>query len=277
MASRVRHDDLVSARRLPSTRPNLPTVERTGGPANQPSWHPDPTGRYEYRYYNGTSWTADVSTGGVRYVDPAGVAQPASGWVGPTSQPPQHRDRLATASLVLGIVGICLAWVPVLFVVGVICAVIAVVFAIVARGRTPRDTRGFIGAGLATGAAGIVVAAVGVWTTTLVFNAVDDYDNPPLSEVVITECSLEDGRVQVRGTLENVGDRASRFRVVVLIPARGMERRQVSIEVGRVEPGESESFGQVLESRGAEPGGLGDGCPIVRVTGPLPFGVEIET
>ena len=35
-------------------------------------WYPDPTGRFEQRYWNGTGWTADVATGGATSVDPAG-------------------------------------------------------------------------------------------------------------------------------------------------------------------------------------------------------------
>jgi len=33
-------------------------------------WYPDPTGRFEYRYFNGRDWTTDVSTGGRRFIDP---------------------------------------------------------------------------------------------------------------------------------------------------------------------------------------------------------------
>ncbi len=33
-------------------------------------WNPDPTGRHEYRYWDGGTWTADVSDNGVASVDP---------------------------------------------------------------------------------------------------------------------------------------------------------------------------------------------------------------
>ncbi|MGA0270730.1 MAG: DUF2510 domain-containing protein, partial [Ilumatobacteraceae bacterium] len=39
-------------------------------------WYPDPLGRYDHRWFNGTSWTADVSTDGVRQVDPLGITSP---------------------------------------------------------------------------------------------------------------------------------------------------------------------------------------------------------
>jgi hypothetical protein len=34
------------------------------------SWQPDPSGRHQYRWWNGTTWAADVSDGGVSSRDP---------------------------------------------------------------------------------------------------------------------------------------------------------------------------------------------------------------
>jgi hypothetical protein len=34
------------------------------------SWQPDPSGRHQYRWWDGTSWAADVSDGGVSSRDP---------------------------------------------------------------------------------------------------------------------------------------------------------------------------------------------------------------
>lgn len=39
-------------------------------------WYPDPLGRYDHRWFNGTSWTADVSSNGARHVDPRGSDAP---------------------------------------------------------------------------------------------------------------------------------------------------------------------------------------------------------
>jgi Septum formation/Protein of unknown function (DUF2510) len=44
--------------------------------APTPGWNPDPTGRHEYRYWDGGNWTDDVSDNGVTSVDP--VDTPAS-------------------------------------------------------------------------------------------------------------------------------------------------------------------------------------------------------
>jgi len=47
--------------------------------APTPGWHPDPTGRHEYRYWEGGAWTDDVSDGGATSVDPIdGAAAPTA-------------------------------------------------------------------------------------------------------------------------------------------------------------------------------------------------------
>jgi uncharacterized protein DUF2510 len=41
--------------------------------AAQPAgWHPDPAGRHQMRYWNGSGWTDDVSDAGVAAKDPTG-------------------------------------------------------------------------------------------------------------------------------------------------------------------------------------------------------------
>jgi hypothetical protein len=55
--------------------------------APTPGWHPDPTGRHEYRYWDGTRWTDDVSDNGVTSVDPVdGGATDATAPLDPTQQ-----------------------------------------------------------------------------------------------------------------------------------------------------------------------------------------------
>jgi hypothetical protein len=36
-----------------------------------PGWHPDPSGRHQFRYWDGTSWTTSVSDAGEITTDPA--------------------------------------------------------------------------------------------------------------------------------------------------------------------------------------------------------------
>ena len=40
------------------------------GAAASGAWHPDPTGRHEHRWWNGTTWTDQVADGGVAATDP---------------------------------------------------------------------------------------------------------------------------------------------------------------------------------------------------------------
>jgi hypothetical protein len=62
------------------------------GGTNEASWQPDPHGRHEYRYWDGTAWTDQVSDGGVVSTDPPGdaptAAQPAVGGTPPPYVPP---------------------------------------------------------------------------------------------------------------------------------------------------------------------------------------------
>jgi hypothetical protein len=229
-------------------------------------WYPDPTHRFEFRYHNGQSWTADVSLRGVRYVDPVATSttQPAEG----------RRDRLATAARVLGIVGICLSWTPVFFVIGVVASVLALVFGLVARRRTPDDTRGFAGAGILTGAGGIVLAGVGVWTTWLVIDAVDDYLDPPPADVTVARCATDGGVLYVEGSLHNVGSADGDYRVVVRVPGSGLSDRDVAIDVGEVAAGATADFAEQIDvSRSIDP--VPPDCDVMQVTGPLPFGIDV--
>jgi hypothetical protein len=49
--------------------------------APRAGWHPDPTERHDYRYWDGVQWTDDVSDGGVTAVDPV-PDEPGGGMAG---------------------------------------------------------------------------------------------------------------------------------------------------------------------------------------------------
>lgn len=42
-------------------------------PSVAAGWYPDPTGRFEQRYWDGSQWTADVANAGTAYRDPGGA------------------------------------------------------------------------------------------------------------------------------------------------------------------------------------------------------------
>ena len=241
---------------------------------NPADWYPDPFGRYEYRFHNGATWTADVSTNGIRYVDPLG-ASPSGG--PPRPPQPTKRDGLATAAMVLGIIGLSISWVPLLFVGGAICAVLALVFGTIAIRRRKPENRGFALAGLLTGGGGLLMVAVGVWTTSLVVNEVDDYTNPPPADVEITSCVVDDARLVIRGTLRNLGDRESDYRVLVDVSSVGLRDRRIVILVDDVAPGPTVLFDAPIQSLGPLSADDEPSCELDEVTGPLPFCLDVES
>lgn len=62
-----------------------------------PNWYPDPMGRHEYRWFDGTQWTDQVSSHGRSSVDPVDQAPPH---VPVADLPPERFDKaLATAGV----------------------------------------------------------------------------------------------------------------------------------------------------------------------------------
>lgn len=49
-----------------------PTSSAPPPPPTPPQWAADPHGRHDLRYWDGTSWTEDVSTRGVQSIDAPG-------------------------------------------------------------------------------------------------------------------------------------------------------------------------------------------------------------
>jgi len=48
----------------------LGAVPVASSPSVPAAWHPDPLRRHEFRYWNSTQWTSNVSDGGVQSEDP---------------------------------------------------------------------------------------------------------------------------------------------------------------------------------------------------------------
>ena len=60
--------------------------------ASPAAWHPDPYGRHELRYWDGTQWTEHVSSHGKQSVDP-----PVGAGHVPTVEPGHREGRRATS------------------------------------------------------------------------------------------------------------------------------------------------------------------------------------
>lgn len=54
----------------PSTGAQATTASASGAPSVPADWYKDPSGRYEYRYWDGQKWTEHVSRGGTVHKDP---------------------------------------------------------------------------------------------------------------------------------------------------------------------------------------------------------------
>jgi hypothetical protein len=240
----------------------------------RPGWYADPLGRFELRYYNGATWTADVSTGGERFVDPLGLdveqhsRQPArSGAAASTS--------LATASMVLGIVAVATAWIPFVVVVGAIAAVLALVFGTLAIRRSGPAGAGRSRAviGVITGGSGLLAAVLGAVLTFVVLDVYDSYLHPNSHEAIITSCQVVGSRAIATGRLENLGDDTSDFSVLVgfVRPGTDNPHRTTRVTIDDVEAGTSAPFDAERQIE------LDDvDCVVVEVTGPLPFGLALD-
>jgi hypothetical protein len=176
--------------------------------------------------------------------------------------------------MVCGIISVVLGWVPVLFAVGAVLAVLAIIFGIVGLRRARRSgrRRGLAIAGLVTGAVGVAAAVVGLVLTIVLIRVVDRYENPPASSTSIGTCVVEAGRARAEGELRNDGDRTSKFTVYVQFHAlpsgRTIER---PASVPSTAPGETSQFvvDHGLEADAVE-------CKVTAVNGPLPFGLEVD-
>ena len=93
--------------------------------AHQPSgWYTDPTGRYEYRYWNGTQWTTEVSSAGTSTTDATAMdpnmagTPPAPGTGAPSAPPtptqPTVQVTQKSGSAIGTIIGIALGVIAVI-------------------------------------------------------------------------------------------------------------------------------------------------------------------
>lgn len=250
----------------------MPAVSAPGSEPVRPDWYPDPTGRHELRYHNGVSWTGDVATDGQRWVDPLvvdgrGVARGSDG----------PGNGHAVAALSCGIIAVAFGWLPILFAVGALLAVLAIVFGVsgLRRARAGARGRSMALAGLLTGVGGLVVSAGGLVFTVALVRALDRYENPRAHTVELIECTVTPESVDLAGVLRNDGERRAEFTVMVEVVRGGSGLRVTTLRqrVGPLAPGDSAEWSMrrpiVIESDLAATAE----CRPPEVNGPLPFGV----
>jgi hypothetical protein len=228
-----------------------------------PGWFPDPLGRHEYRYFNGSTWTPDVSDGGRRFVDPLGVA--------PGSQQPQVRggNGIATAAMTCGIIALLLAFIPFIVVIGIVLGILAIVFGIrgLRRSRAVGRGRGFAVAGIVTGVLAMLAAIVGVVLSVLLYRTVVDFVEPGEHAVDAVTCTFDVRDATVEGELTNLSGTRRSYTVFATV-----RDRTDFTTVDDLAPGATAAWRIDLRTDTV----LTACDPDVTVNGPFPFGIEID-
>jgi Protein of unknown function (DUF2510) len=235
-------------------------------------WFPDPLGRFEYRFWNGRDWTADVSVNGQRYVDPYDTG--AGPGIRPTV-PARGGRGWAVAALVCGIVGVVTAWMPFLVVIGAAAAIMAMiggVLGIRAAKHNGGHGHGFAIAGLLLGVASAFLCIVGVWLTNVVLDEVRAFAEPGRHTLTTDEpcTAAPDGLVIYEGSITNDEDTRRSYTITVEFRS-GDETETQTVTVNDVAPSDTEQWRAVSFERGDNLT-----CNVVDVRGPQPFGIVDE-
>ncbi len=232
-------------------------------------WFPDPLGRFEYRFWNGRDWTADVSVNGRRYVDPyntgAGPSRMAAG------TPAAGRGWAVTA-LVCGIIGVLTAWMPFVVILGAAAAIVALIAGVMGMRAAKHNGghgQGFAIAGLLLGVAAALLCVVGVWLTKVVLDEVRAFTEPGEHTLTADEqCEADsDGLVTFDGTITNDDDTTRSYTITVEFIADGDTETQ-TVTVNDVAPGGTKPWKALSVVRSDDLT-----CKVVEVRGPAPFGV----
>lgn len=247
---------------------------------NASGWFPDPVGRYEFRYFNGETWTPDVSVDGERYVDPHGVTQHHQvRGVGQPGAEPKFRHpakRPAVLALVFSLGAVTLSWVPFLFVVGAVGALSAAALGVVSLRHCREFPTDAALSGKRMAAAGLIIApvalglcAVGIGTTRLTIREIENYTNPGRYTVVESSCRLSGGLATFDGSITNLDTRIRSYSVRITYSDRSRVVGTAAISVLDVAPGErvtwrDDQFVGPIDLR----------CKVAGVDGPFPFGLQ---
>lgn len=231
--------------------------------ATPAGWFPDPLDRYEHRYFNGATWTADVSNLGQRLVDPLGTGP------GYSRAGPQAGNGIATAALTCGIVGMLIAWIPFIVIIGIVLGILALVFGIkgLRRSESIGSGRGPAIVGIVTGGLTLLIAVVGVVFSVLMFRAVTDFMEPGTVATDVTACRLDGRNATAEGTLTNESRSVRDYTLFVTI-----DEEVDIITFDDVSAGETVEWVARIRTRA-----LIDDCrATVVVQGPFPFGIEMD-
>ena len=245
---------------------NTPVVESGGA---TPGWYPDPMGRFEFRYYNGERWTADVAQHSNRYIDPIGDAAT-------TLTRPSR--AMAVIALVFSLSSLAVAWIPFVFVIGAAGAITAIILGVIVVRRSARNASAgqpiAIGRGMAVGAIGTAVAAlalcvVGFQLTRVVLREVDQLVNPGTYDVQIDSCRTENGHVAATGSIRNQDTKTRSYTITIAYRHGGDIWRTDAVSVTDVEPSQRANFTDTSSAVTFTSETVS--CTVESVYGPAPF------
>lgn len=253
-------------------------------PGPDPGWFPDPLRRFELRYFNGSTWTADVASRGMRTVDLLPTSSVSVGYA-PTATPfprsapgwsdrwlpsaPQLPSVTATVALVLSCAAIAIGWVPFLFFVGAVAAVAAAVFAVVALRRIKAGReRGKAAAWWAIALLPVAVGSVilGSWLTFRTVEEMENYLNPPPHQLHSMTCTANGDSITYSGMLTNTSKAPSDFTVAVRLESASGRQARRELLLRQVQPNEERAWSVTQDLLGGQVR-----CRIDAVYGPQPI------
>lgn len=226
------------------------------------SWHPDPSGRHDLRWFNGSQWTADVADDGRRGFDPLPSSVPSG------AQQPGRAAALT--SLTLGVTAAAIAWMPFVVVLGIAAAMSAIVLGIVAvsRSRQGRQAgQGLAVAGIACGVGALLLSGVGMASSRELLDDLRTNRDPGAYEVSLQSCDVDaDGRARASGRITNRSDGARSYAVTVTFGDGVREFADRTARISALAAQQSEGFEVTTSAGGTADDALT--CRVERVSAP---------
>ena len=239
--------------------------------ATPAGWYQDPTGRFEYRYFNGVRWMSDVAVNGQRYVDVPMDQIPLDQVVVPRAST-RHRG-MAVTSFITSLAAVALGWVPFVFAIAAGAAITATVFGIIGL-RTARSQdgygRGLAITGLVLSPIALAVCVGGFFFTKVFLRELNDYVEPGPHQMFIEQpCTVDSGQATARGTIHNLDGESRDYRIVVEFTSPGDGTRSATARVDGVRPDATAPWSTTTDVTGSSVT-----CKVSDVSGPLPFDID---
>jgi Protein of unknown function (DUF2510) len=206
-------------------------------------WFPDPYGRHDYRFFNGTAWTADVSDDGQRYVDPYGAAPRVPGAAaGPIGPPPSPGNGAATAAITCGLIGLFFAWMPVFVVIGIALGVLALVFGVrgVQRAGAGAGGRSRAVAGVVAGGLALALSVVGIVLSVTLIREFRGFLDPGRLTAEVLDCRVTSTGIQIDGQIQNLESEPHDYTVYAVMTYPSID--DLVLRVDDVAPEEVRAF-----------------------------------